>query len=76
MTDVVKIARKCQAQLSAEIARLDEFIRMADKLLKYEQSASGKDQSADQDVTDGLTGAINASEIPAPSGANGTGAKA
>jgi hypothetical protein len=73
MTDVVKIARKCHAELSAEIARLDEFIHMAEKLLKYERSASNKAPSADRDMVDELAGAINAS---ASAGANGAGAKA
>jgi len=73
MTDVVKIARKCHADLSAEIARLDEFIHMAEKLLKYERSASNKAPSADRGMADELAGAINAST---PAGANGAGAKA
>jgi hypothetical protein len=73
MTDVVKIARKCHAELHAEISRLDEFIRMAEKLLKYEQSAMNKVPSADQGMADDLAGTINAS---APAGANGAGAKA
>jgi hypothetical protein len=76
MTDVVKIARKCHAELHAEISRLDEFIRMAEKLLKYEQSAMNKVPSADQGMADDLAGTINASATPAPAGANGAGAKA
>ena len=71
MTDVVNIARKCQADLSAEIARLDEFIHMAEKLLKYERAASNKAPNADRDIVDEFP--INAST---PAGANGAGAKA
>ena len=41
MTDVVKIAKKCHAELTAEIARLDEFLRMAEKLLEYHYYLSG-----------------------------------
>jgi transcriptional regulator with XRE-family HTH domain len=37
MTDVVKIARDCRATLAAEIARLDDFIRMGELLVKYGQ---------------------------------------
>ena len=37
MTDVVKIARDCRATLAAEIAKLDDFIRMAELLVKYDQ---------------------------------------
>lgn len=35
MTDVVEIARSRRSRLAAEIARLDDFIRMAEMLLKY-----------------------------------------
>lgn len=35
MTDVVEIARSRRSKLAAEIARLDEFVRMAEMLLKY-----------------------------------------
>ncbi len=35
MTDVVEIAKERRARLTAEIGRLDEFIRMAEKLVKY-----------------------------------------
>jgi hypothetical protein len=75
MTDVVKIAKKCHAELSAEIAKLDEFIRMAEKLLKYEQASSNIAPGTDGDMADELAGAINASTIQASSGANGAGAK-
>lgn len=37
MTDVVKIARERRATVAAEIARLDDFIRMAEALAKYGQ---------------------------------------
>ncbi len=35
MTDVVEIAKECQARLATEIAKLDNFIRMAEMLVKY-----------------------------------------
>ncbi len=35
MTDVVEIAKERQARLAAEIAKLDEFLRMAEMLVKY-----------------------------------------
>ena len=36
MTDVVEIAKKRRAELAAEIDRLDDFVRMAEMLLKSE----------------------------------------
>lgn len=44
MTDVVEIARKLRAELAAEIARLDRFLRMAAALQKYENGAAGSDR--------------------------------
>lgn len=41
MTDVIKIALERRAQLSAELARLDEFIRMAEHLVQ-EDNSSGR----------------------------------
>ncbi len=35
MTDVVEIAEERRARLAAEITKLDEFLRMAEKLVKY-----------------------------------------
>ena len=34
MTDVVEIAKKRRAALAAEIGKLDDFIRMAEKLVE------------------------------------------
>ncbi len=42
MTDVVEIAKECQARLAAEFGRLDDFIRMAEALEKDSQSKSSK----------------------------------
>ncbi len=35
MTDVVEIAKERRVRLAAEIVKLDEFLRMAEKLVKY-----------------------------------------
>lgn len=35
MTDVVEIAKEFRAKLAAEMAKLDDFIRMAEALVKY-----------------------------------------
>lgn len=40
MTDVIKIALERRAQLSAELARLDEFIRMAETLVQEDSTSS------------------------------------
>ena len=42
MTDVVEIAKERQARLAAEIGRLDDFIRMAEALVKYNLSKSNE----------------------------------
>ena len=69
MSDVVSIAKKCRQELVAEISRLDEFIRMAEKLMKYEQIAS-VDGSGEVELTPGLAAADVAQ------GSNGRSAKA
>ncbi len=52
MTDVISIAKKCRAELTTEIARLDEFIRMAEKLQQYE--ALAKSAEAEVELTPSL----------------------
>jgi hypothetical protein len=42
MTDVVEIARERRVRLATEIAKLDEFILMAEKLVKYTPLKSNK----------------------------------
>ena len=46
MTDVLKIALDRRAELHEEVARLDEFIRMAEALIRTSQS-----RHADETVT-------------------------
>lgn len=41
MTDVIKIALDRRAQLSAELSRLDDFIRMAESLVQEQTSRDG-----------------------------------
>jgi len=49
MTDVVEIAKECRAKLAAEIAKLDDFIRMAEALVKYSQGLNrGPAMNADE----------------------------
>ena len=42
MTDVVEMAKERQARLTAEISKLDTFLRMGEALLKQSQSKSSK----------------------------------
>ncbi len=42
MTDVVEIAKVRRARLAAEIAKLDGFLSMAEKLVKYTPMKSNK----------------------------------
>ncbi len=42
MTDVVEIAKERMATLAVEIGALEGFVRMAEKLVKENQSESGK----------------------------------
>ncbi len=42
MTDVVEIAKEVQARLATEIAKLDDFISMAEMLVKYTPLKSSK----------------------------------
>jgi hypothetical protein len=42
MTDVVEIAKERRVRLANEIAKLDEFILMAERLVKYTPLKSNK----------------------------------
>ena len=53
MTDVVEIARERQARLTAEIGKLDNFIRMAEALLNHSQSTSSKASATEDEKAAG-----------------------
>ncbi len=42
MTDVVEIAKERRIRLAAEIVKLDEFVLMAERLVKYTPLKSNK----------------------------------
>ena len=42
MADVLKIAHERRAELRAEIAKLDEFIRMGEALIRYSRANSAR----------------------------------
>ncbi len=53
MTDVVEIARERQARHTAEIGKLDNFIRMAEALLNHSQSTSSKASATENEKAAG-----------------------
>ncbi len=57
MTDVVEIARERQARLTAEIGRLDDFIRMAEALAKNSPAKSSKVSDTEDEKAAGGNGA-------------------
>lgn len=72
MTDVVKIAKECRETLVAEIAKLDDFLAMAEKLMKF-KNLSRPDGRLDDDA-DEATELTNSARVPpysAAAGANG-----
>ena len=76
MTDVVKIAKECRATLAAEIDKLDEFLRMAEKLKKYDRLESSKASGAEPEKDTELSGLATARPYSVSADANGTEAKA
>ena len=76
MTDVVKIAKECRATLAAEIDRLDEFLRMAEKLKKYNRLESSKASGEEPEKDTDLGAPATAHPYFVSAGANGTEAKA
>ncbi len=57
MTDVVEIAKARRATLAAEIGKLDDFIRMAEALVKTSQSKSSKASDTEDEKSAGGNGA-------------------
>jgi hypothetical protein len=71
MTDVVEIAKECRVTLVAEIARLDEFLRMAEKLLKYNRLEPSKASGTEPEKTAESTGPATARPYSVAAGPNG-----
>ncbi len=57
MTDVVEMAKERRATLAAEIGKLDNFIRMAETLVKHSQSKSSKASDTENEKAAGGNGA-------------------
>jgi hypothetical protein len=70
MTDVVKIAKECRESLFAEITKLDEFLAMTDKLMKFNGQQLGASPKDHDDETTELTNAAIMRPYPAGAGAN------
>ena len=71
MTDVVEIAKERQARLAAEIGKLDNFIRMAETLVKHSQSKSNKASATEDEKAAEWTDSDIASLYSAPADKNG-----
>ena len=57
MTDVVEIAKERRLRLAAEIAKLDDFVHMAEMLVKYNPSKSNKASGTEHEKAAGGNGA-------------------
>ncbi len=57
MTDIVRVAKERQARLAAEFSRLDDFIRMAEALVKNSQAKSSKVSDTEDEKAAGGNGA-------------------
>ena len=53
MTDVVEIAKERRARLVAEIAKLDDFVCMAEALLKHSRLESSKASATEDEKAAG-----------------------
>jgi hypothetical protein len=76
MTDVVEIARERKVRLAAEIGKLDDFIRMAEALIKHSQSKSNKASNAEAETAMDSTDSIKLRPYSVAAGADGADAKA
>ena len=71
MTDVVEIAKERHVWLAAELAKVGDFLRMADALLKQSLSKSNKALSTEDDKVAVSTGLATALPCSAAAGENG-----
>ncbi len=62
MTDVVEIAKERRVRHATEIAKLDEFLRMAEKLVKYTPLESSEASGTEVKKAAGGNGAEEARE--------------
>ena len=65
MTAVVEIAKDRRVRLAAEIGKLDDFIRMAEALLKYSLSKSNKASDTEDEKAAESTGSTRMGSLAA-----------
>lgn len=53
MPDIVEIAKRRRNELAKELSKLDEFIQMAEKLIKWHESKTTGAPTADQSSVKG-----------------------
>ncbi len=70
MTDVVEIAKERQARLATEIGKLNDFIRMAEKLVKDNRLESNKVSDTEDEKAAKSTGLGIARLYSATAGGN------
>ena len=66
MTGVVEIANERRDLLAAEIGRLDEFICMAENLVKDSQLESNRASATEDEKAAGSTGPATVAQIQRP----------
>jgi hypothetical protein len=71
MTDVVEIAKERREKVAAEVAKLDDFIRIAEVLLKYNLSKSNKASETEDEKAAESTGSTRIHPYSMAAGANG-----
>ena len=71
MTDVVEIAKQRRATLAAEIGTLDDFVCMAEKLVKHTPLKSNKASDAEDEKAGKSTGSATVRQYSAAAGAIG-----
>ncbi len=70
MTDVVEIAKERQARLAAEIGKLDDFIRMAEALLKHSRLESNMASGTEHEKAAESTGSTKIRPYSVAAGAD------
>ncbi len=76
MTDVVEIAKERRVRLAAEIGKLDDFVRMAEALLKHSRLESSKASDTEDEKAAESTGSGKLRRYSVATGVDGAEAKA
>ena len=76
MPDVVEIAKERRVRLAAEIGKLEDFIRMAEALMKHHQMKPSKALNMDDDSLSESSETETVLSVPASINSGRTDAKA